>query len=455
MPPLKYTLPTFLFFSLCGFYFIIYQMEVSDAPARFLAAHEASHVPLNLTGGRIPLLDSLLRPLISFFVSAFEDPHSSSFDTVVAFVWSFSSAIQLPLVESLRTRRGSSDTGPREESWLSKTARIALSQPMIWGILYQRFSGGFIIPIWLFFFLNSETHASGGPVPQIEAEGALVGWWLGHTLPALILLIPNLPPLCGVPTWIAFPILMSGFRKAYLYLRRGYDELTQERTDSESERRHNPLQLMYGSAMLVSFVAHFHVVLVPALTSASPYEPTPNDYIDKNIGLMQKLRSFFFSVFTSPSFGLLPPAPAETTEASGVLHFVQCDVIIVFSAIWVALLWDLAMRRPSKSAKKTVSWLIITSCSLLIGSLLLSPGTTTGYLMMCREEELEDGRTNCSSRSHYDSPTTVAMELEGGSRVSQVDEKYVTFSISSWHRKSHWSHIFMYHRNSNLEKSAL
>lgn len=390
MPPLKYTLPTFLFFSLCGFYFIIYQMEVSDAPTRFLAAHEASHVPLDLTGGRFPLLDSFLRPLISFFVSAFADPQLSSYNTVVAFVWSFSSAIQLPLVESLRIR-------PKEESGLSKYASRALSLPLFWGVLYQRLSGGFIIPIWLFFFLHSQTYAPGHPramIRRMEAESAFVGWWLGHTLPALIMLIPNQPALCVVPLWIAFPILMSVSQHAYLFFRK-------KCSGSVDGCGHKWLRRTYYSAMVASFMGHAHVVVIPALGSAPSNTPTSNVAIDKDIGLMESLQSFFFAVFSGRAFGLIPPTPAETTSASGIEHFVRYDVLIVFSAVWVALLWDLALRRRPEPVKKTTAWLVFMGLSLLIGSLIFSPGTTTGYLMKYREDKLNRERKAGSSHAHH------------------------------------------------------
>ena len=83
------------------------------------------------------MLDDSLRPLVSFFVSAFADANSPSYSTVVAFVWSFSSAIQLPLVEALRNQDSATPT-----HWLNTSAARALSHPMLWGILYQRLSGG-------------------------------------------------------------------------------------------------------------------------------------------------------------------------------------------------------------------------------------------------------------------------------------------------------------------------
>lgn len=420
MPPVKYTLPTFLFFSLCGFYFIIFQMGASKAPDRFLDVHKASHVPLDLTGGRIPLLDSFLRPLISFFVSAFADTSSPSYATVVAFVWSFSSPIQLPLVESLREQPTHLNACARKESRLSKIASVALSQPMLWGIFYQRLSGGWIIPLWLFFFLYARTRVSAAPVPRMQAESALVGWWLGHTLPALIMLIPNQPALCAVPFWVAFPILMSVFQHAYLYLRKRYSGMFRRARETMTsigigeeptvESGYIPLQLTYASAMVASLVGHVHIVLIPALRAASSYVPTPNVVIDKDIGLLQTLRSFFFAVFTGRAFGLLPPTPSETTAASGVAHFVECDVLVVFSAVWVALLWDLAMRRrrswsrccrspmsssselTEKQKMSTKSWLASMVFALVVGGLLLSPGAVTGALMMYRESILEEIR---------------------------------------------------------------
>ena len=196
MPGMPALLPTFLtfgLFALCGFYFIIVQMVESKAPDRFLEVHKMSAVPLNFTNGVLPLLDSFLRPLISFFVSAFDDTSSPSYPTVIAFVWSFSSAIQLPLVEALRASPEPETLKP--SPWWIRLFTRSLAFPVVWAILYQRLAGGFILPIWLFCFLQSTTRKSGTLVRRAEAESAFVGWWFGHTIPALIMIIPGQPPL--------------------------------------------------------------------------------------------------------------------------------------------------------------------------------------------------------------------------------------------------------------------
>ncbi|THG94202.1 hypothetical protein EW145_g8188, partial [Phellinidium pouzarii] len=189
MPQPRYTIPVFIFFSLCGFYFIVLQMALSHAPDRFLAVHKASKVPLSLTHDMLPLLDKILTPLISFFVAAFGNTESTAYPTVVNFVWSFGCAIQLPLVEAQRT--GVSGTrGTRS------FALKMLAHPMVWGIFYQRLSGGWILPLWLLAFMHASTRASGAGMSRLNAESVLAGWWFGHTVPALAMLIPGQPALC-------------------------------------------------------------------------------------------------------------------------------------------------------------------------------------------------------------------------------------------------------------------
>lgn len=394
IPALLSTSLIFGFFSLCGFYFIIIQMTQSKAPDRFLEVHKMSSVPLNLTNGVLPLIDDFLRPLISFFVSAFDVPSSPSNPTVVAFVWSFSSAIQLPFVEALRITPDAETS--RKSSWWTRIFTRALAFPMIWAILYQRLAGGFILPIWLFCFLQSTTRAAGTSVRRAEGESALVGWWLGHTIPALVLLIPGQPALSAVPAWVAFPILMSVFQGAWLWLRtRIFVNASKEKSG------YIPLQLTYASAALFSFMAHTYHVTIPALRDAPSFTPTSSVLLNKLLGLSDALLGFFLAPFMGPDLGLASPDPASTTAASGVAHFVQCDVLIVFSAVWVALLWDLVLRksqraRASASKLDSTVWFIRMIATLLLGGLVFSPGTATGALLIYRESELERARAEHS-----------------------------------------------------------
>jgi len=291
---------------------------------------------------------------------------------------------------------------------------------MLWGIAYQRLSGGWIIPLWLIFFLHARTRACGAPVPRAQAESALVGWWLGHTLPALAMLTPNKPSLRVVPIWVAFPILMSLFQRIALLVRSRF--LRAEINGSG----YFPLQLMYASAMVASFVGHVHVVVIPALSAASSYSPTSDVILDKDLGLLDALIAFFLAPLRGPALGTVPTSPVETTAAAGVAHFVQCDVLVVFSAVWVALLWDLALRRrpaPGASQHDTALWTFSMAVSLVLGGLVLSPGAVTGALMMYREACLE------TARGEREMVVAAAARLEDAS-LQPMNEKYQKRAMS-------------------------
>lgn len=353
-------------------------MALSHAPDRFLQAHEESKVPLSLSDHKLPLLDTILTPLISFFVAAFGDTSSQAYPTVVHFVWSFGCAIMLPLIEAERTG----------VQWNTQSKAIKwLSLPMIWGIFYQRLSGGWIIPLWLIAFMQAKTRADGVSMESRKAESVLVGWWIGHTLPALVMLVPGQPALHQAPLWVAFPILMSLAQRIYLHFRQHIGPQSRE----ESREVPLALRLLYLSGFVAAFLAHVHLLLIPALAAAPYSSPTNSPFLNKGIGLIHGLYKFFV-----PKTGLGIPSPAETTAASGVVHFVQFDVIVVFSAIWTALLWDLALRRPAPNqttyACSTWKWVVKSVSALLVGSLLLSPGATTAVLMMYREYELQAWR---------------------------------------------------------------
>ena len=385
--PLKrHVIPAFAFFSICGFYFIVYQMYASKAPDRFLETHKASEVPVTPTGNvlpyldpileRIPKMDKILTPLISFFVAAFGDTASSAYPTVVNFVWSFGCAIQVPLVEAAR----SGVQRPRDGADTRSFATRMLAHPMIWGILYQRLSGGWVIPIWLIFFMLSPTRVRSTGIDSLNAQSVFAGWWLGHTIPALVMLVPGQPALTRTPLWVAFPILMTVCQKAYLGLRR------RSSVGGSKETAYLTVQALYASGFVAAFLAHWHLVVIPYLTSASFAIPTHEAMLNKLVGLVTSIHAFFV-----PATGVLTPRPDATTASSGVVHFVQYDVIIVFGALWTALLWDFRLRRKvsnTQSIPGQVLTVAKVAIALVTGAMLLSPGAVTSALLMIREYEL-------------------------------------------------------------------
>ena len=370
----------FVALSVLGFYTIVLHMYLSQAPDRFLEAHIASRVPLLLTGGRIPAVDAIIDPLISFFVAAFGDTSSPAYSTTTNFVWSFSAAIQLPLIEALRVRPdagSASITGPSHT--ISVGSRL-LRYPVVWGILYQRLSGGWILPLWLLAFLFAFPQRTSATLTRIEAESVFFGWWFGHTIPALLMLIPGSPPLDRPPTWIAFPILMSVVQYTYRVAR---ERLTQRAAGHKGG--YVMVQMTYASALLMGLASHVHLVIIPAFY-ATPVSAT---LLQKAGPLAAYLKEFFI-----PSPGFAIPSPNTTTAASGVQHFVQWDTIVVFAAVWVAVLWDMRMQQ-SVANKRThsIAWwksagLWIAASALILGSLVAGPGATTAGMMMYREKIL-------------------------------------------------------------------
>lgn len=385
MPNPWYTWPTFLFLAACGGYFIVAQMLLSKAPDRFLEVHKASKVPLSLTHNTLHLVDAVLTPLISFFVSAFGDTTSAAYPTVVDFVWSFGAAILMPLIEAERI----GVDGRR----CHKLAITLLSHPMWWGILYQRLSGGLILPLWLIAFMLSPTRANGAGIERAKAESVLFGWLFGHTVPAIAMLIPNQPAFTQAPIWIAFPILMTAAQWAYYVIRTQLPYIGRTPSQEVTKRLHGsgyvPIMLLYLSAFVGSCAAHFHIVIIPGLAGASCTSPTSLVLLNKFIGLARFLYTFFV-----PATGLRVPTPAETTAVTGVVHFVQFDIIVVFSAVWIALIWDLSLRRqqPGTSTLESATWAAKTFVILFFTGLALGPGAATAGLLAYRESLLEEGR---------------------------------------------------------------
>ena len=420
-PRLLYTFPIFGILAACGFYFIVVQMILSKAPDRFLEVHKASKVPLSLTHNTLHLVDKVLTPLVSFFVSAFGDPSASSYSTVVDFVWSFGAAILMPLIEAERT---GVDGRHGWAIWL-------LSHPMIWGILYQRLSGGWILPLWLIAFMQSRTRAEGVGIQRAKAESVLFGWWFGHSIPAIAMLIPNQPEFTKAPIWIAFPILMSVAQMAYYAVRTRSPYLLGRVPTSEETKRltgsgYYPIMLLYLSAFVGSCAAHIHIVIIPGLTGASCTSPTQYVLLDKFIGLARFLYAFFV-----PTTGLRVPAPSETTAVTGVVHFVQFDIIVVFSAVWIAIIWDLALRRPQQSSNSTIQtivWIAKVFAILLVSGLFLGPGASTAAILAHRETELEEARQKGQQSSAVKAPSLLSVSVSPNSAKSTAtrSSRYAT-----------------------------
>ncbi|THG95215.1 hypothetical protein EW026_g6396 [Hermanssonia centrifuga] len=373
IPQLKYTAPVFVLLSIAGFYFIVLHMVLSHAPDRFLEVHEASMVPLSVTPKLpISILDKLFTPLVSFFVAAFGDVGrtSSSYPITLDFVWSFGAAIQLPLVEA--SRPGASS------KWL-------LTIPMAWGILYQRVSGGWVLPLWLLVWMQSRSRAEGAVIEKLNAESILAGWWIGHTLPAMAMLIPGMPSFTSAPIWIAFPILMSLGQQAYLALARFVPSISNGKNGSG----YIATQLVYLSSLSLSAIAHAHVVIIPGLaaTDVPSTMSDSNAFYNKLTGLLGHI----YAHYVPPSFAI--PSPQTTTAITGVQHFVQFDVLIVFTAVWIAGLWDLALRRRQhRTSVGEIRWLARSALLLFSIGLVFGPGAPTAGLFAYREKMLEDDR---------------------------------------------------------------
>jgi hypothetical protein len=361
-------------------------MIKSRAPLRYLAIHKASGVPLSPTNGRIPALDKAVSPLVSFFVAAFNDPSSLAFATAVDFVWSYSAAVLLPLVEPQRIVPDGSHS----------LSRTLLGSPLIWGLLYQRLSGGWIMPLWLLAFMHSPSRTNHQGISRIGAESVFVGWWLGHTLPAIAMVIPGQHQLpWALYGYVAFPALMPIIQQTYLFIRRNLSSRIQE-SNEDKHAGYFVLQVTYISAFTASCLSHIHLVVIPAITHAAANQPTSSSIINKVVGLLQYLYRFYI-----PATGIYVPSVEKTTAASGIIHFVQMDILVVFSAVWMALLWDLNQRRQDlqNTAKHPPTtgiitrWNIVALVVLICLSGALGPGAATAALMMYRERKLEKART--------------------------------------------------------------
>lgn len=209
---------------------------------------------------------------------------------------------------------------------------------------------------------------------------------MGHTLPAALLLIPNQPHLPLVPlyTYIAFPLLMPFVARCYVFARSSFSDGA-----SLAGPGYIPLQLTYFSAFLTAAVARVHLVVIPGLASVSASAPTAFPLLNKLANLAGYIVSFTF-----PST-LHTPTASETTAASGIIHFVQWNSLVVFAAVWVALLWDMSLRdarmADRQPAGKAGGWQgAVKAVAALCGaSFVLGPGAATAALFILREAQME------------------------------------------------------------------
>ncbi|THH08624.1 hypothetical protein EW145_g2579 [Phellinidium pouzarii] len=394
-PPLKWSIPAFVLFSLCALYFVMIQTLKSGALPHFLVIAKLTPLILKPTYNYLPFVDKALGPLVIFFITAFYEPSSLTFSVAADFAWSLGSISLWQAFEAGRI--GSSAVQGILPS-------ILMCIPL-WDFVGRRVGWSAIMSFWLLLFLHAPAHARSARIGRVKAEGILFGWWIGHNIPFAAVFLAGLSST-SVPLYLyaLAPFLTHYASKGYIAFRRSR---TDPRTLEQLERQSNPessvLRFAYLSAFIVSAVSRAHLVLIPAYKAAAASPSiTPLNF------------AYTLVAFFVPAHGLRQPPPGETTAQSGVLRFVQMNKAIGFSAVWIAILWELTLRRASAQLRNpkqseprgnkklladTKTIIVWGLMGLILISVFFGPGAATATILAYRESLLEKERLRLEKRA--------------------------------------------------------
>lgn len=223
-------------------------------------------------------LDQTLCMLVSFFVQAMKP---KEYPTTLALLTAFPAVAVFPFVESARTR--------------SSGGYIPSFGPMIVGLVFQRFGGGAILPLyWIFLLLSGRfDNKSNKQVPQRQAFAILLGLVAGYYLPTYAMF--STTKITWIAFWQAFPLYMMIAQFAGL--------LIVPKTAGRSGAR--IIQLIYMTTFIVGAVFH--------LSALSQIKSNPSISIS--------------SVFL-PSFQpIMEDSPSRVAQ-----NFLQWDYVFIFSS---------------------------------------------------------------------------------------------------------------------------
>lgn len=324
-----------LVFPTISFYALdyIFQHAIHAGTMAKVAALCTGSTPYKSTYTGIPRLDDELCGLVGFF-TVMLNPHNLPFN--VELLTGLAALAAVPYIEAARQGRN-----------------ILLEFHWVIGIIYQKFTGGAILPVyWLLFVvtgaasLHHKPQVNGnGAIDQKRAESIVFSLIFTYIIPSAAMLMAN--NIYVTAFWQAFPMWMYGSQKLYLLVRPA------SRTSGAST-----ISIIYAGLFLLSAIPHL-LLLTPILTS----NPQP----------LAALSSLFI-----PSFA--PLDPRSTTIDQGVMDFIKWDEAMMLVGAFTATVWVLGTS--VKGFVGLVAWWVVSLA-------LCGPGATVAGIFWWRERLIQ------------------------------------------------------------------
>ncbi|KAG6897839.1 hypothetical protein C0992_010327 [Termitomyces sp. T32_za158] len=285
--------------------------------------------PYRLVYTGLHQVDELLCTLVTFFHAALDEPDALT--ALSYFVGIAAPFIAIPTIESCRAGRG-----------------MAISLPVILGLLSQILTVGFTFPIyWLIFIVSGGANIGWGrsadaEITQAHAEAVVFGLLVGAGIPSVGMLVLKDPIVTAI--WQPYPLYVSIAQAFHLLIRPA---------SKHSTSGYKTIRFLYLSIFIIS--SSIHIATIWPLFKE----------------LDTLLRVYL------PSLTI----PAQTTTAgTRVLHFLKWDVTFGFGSSIVAAFW---FTKTVKEALFLLVWNVIAIP-------LFGPGAAFAGAALQRESSLQN-----------------------------------------------------------------
>jgi hypothetical protein len=288
-------------------YDLIFGHALSAGTFPKLSVHCKASAPYRVAYTGIPRLDAQLCFMVAFF-QLLMDPQNLSLN--VELMTCLAAVATIPYFEAAR-----------------QNSNILLEFQWIIGILYQKFTGGVMLPVyWLLFIVTGAATLHHTPqaskstkIDQKHAESIVFALVVGYVAPTISMLVFTNQYVTAF--WQAFPLWMYIAHVLYLFVRPA------SRTSGATT-----VALTYVALFLLSAIPHLYFVM--------PLFFSPETF-----------KSLFAPSLTSLD-------PINSTLEQGVLDFIQWDGAMIVLGAFVTTLW--VAERSVKGIVGLLAWWVVS-----------------------------------------------------------------------------------------------
>jgi hypothetical protein len=270
------------------------------------------------------------------------DPHNLPFN--VELMTGIAAIATIPYLEAARQKRN-----------------LLLEFQWVIGIMYQKYTGGVILPIyWLLFVVTGaaalhytpQAH-NGSKIDQKHAESIILALVVGFIAPTLAMFIAA--DQYAIAFWQAFPIWMYIVQLLYLSIR-----------PASPTSGASTVNITFLGLFVLSALPHFYLITLILFS--------PN------------ASAVFKSLFL-PSLASLDPD--STTIDQGIMDLIKWDYVIMLVSTFAATIW--VVDRNAKGIVGLVAWWVVSI-------LLFGAGASIVGVFWWREGRLNEAGNETESK---------------------------------------------------------